>query len=104
LRRVAPVAPVAAASTLPRPAPGSRLCRVALVAPVAAVARVACAGEIDLLHGRCGLVRPGLLLFADYVCPFCFLAASALGPLRDRGVRVEGVALREDELIAWLTG
>jgi predicted DsbA family dithiol-disulfide isomerase len=38
------------------------------------------------------LVRPRLLLFADYVCPFCFLAESALEPLRDRGARVERAA------------
>ena len=39
-----------------------------------------------------GTVGADLIVYADYACPFCYLADAALAPLRAEGVRVESRA------------
>jgi predicted DsbA family dithiol-disulfide isomerase len=56
------------------------------------VARVAHAGEIVLLAREVGLSERGLLVFADYVCPYCYLAEAGARRLRQDGVAVEPAA------------
>ncbi len=36
-----------------------------------------------------GAARADLIVYADYVCPFCFLAEAAIAPLYAEGVRVD---------------
>ena len=36
-----------------------------------------------------GAPSADLIVYADYVCPFCYLGAVALAPLREEGVRIE---------------
>lgn len=36
-----------------------------------------------------GAMDADLIVYADYVCPFCYLAEVALAPLREEGVRIE---------------
>jgi predicted DsbA family dithiol-disulfide isomerase len=36
-----------------------------------------------------GAAGADLIVYADYVCPFCYLGELAIAPLRDEGVRIE---------------
>jgi predicted DsbA family dithiol-disulfide isomerase len=60
----------------------------------ALVARPAATGDIIRLSGRWRVGKKSLLVFADYACPYCYLAESAVARLRREGVAV-GVAAFE---------
>lgn len=39
-----------------------------------------------------GATGAGLIVYTDFVCPFCYLAEAAIEPLREEGVAIEGRA------------
>jgi 2-hydroxychromene-2-carboxylate isomerase len=60
----------------------------------ALVAQVEWGGEIERLRrGGSGVRQQRLVVFADYACPFCYLADTSLARLRrERGVDVDAAA------------
>ena len=59
----------------------------------ALVAQVKGGGEIERLRGGGPGVRQRLVVFADYACPYCYLADTSLARLRrERGIDVDAAA------------